>query len=207
MMAIQIVAKALAQGSITLEDQVRVSINASKTPGSRMFLEPESVVSVLELIQGSVVASGNDSTVALAEYVSGNESEFVSIMNHTAHEYGMSDSHFETSTGLGGEGHYSTATDLAKLAIQVTNLPPELYAIYHDKVDHSLRSTKATVTSYYGGMKASKIVLKSGHTSKAGYCLATSGKRNDMRLVGIVLGTANPSARDKRFTKANRLWL
>ncbi len=195
MMAIQIVNEALKRGTIKTDDITKVSQAATKVGGSSMFLETNSKVSLHELIQGSIVASGNDATVALAEYISGSEAQFVEIMNNTAQEYGMTKTHFVTSTGMPHKEHYSTALDLALLSTHVTQINPDIYKIYsqkwftHNNIKQNNRNRLLWRDPSVDG-------LKSGTTKDAGYCLATTAKRGDMRLISIVLGTPNSSSRD-----------
>ena len=147
MMAIQIVNEALKRGTIKTDDIVKVSQAATKVGGSSMFLETNSKISLHELIQGSIVASGNDATVALAEYISGSEAQFVEIMNNTAQEYGMTNTHFVTSTGMPHKEHYSTALDLALLSTHVTQSNPISTKSTPKNGSHTIISNKITATA------------------------------------------------------------
>ena len=195
MMSAQIVVESLNHGSAKLDDLVKVSENASKTVGSRMFLEANSSVPLSELLKGAIVASGNDATIALAEYISGTESQFVDIMNHKASEYGLTDTHFVTATGLPDPEHYSTATDMAKLGLVTLNSNSDIYKIYSEKW-YTYNKIKQSNRNRLLWKDTSVDGIKSGHTTAAGYCLVGAAKRGDMRLISVVLGTPNSSSRD-----------
>lgn len=194
LMSMYIISSALKGGQLRLDDKVRVSQKAWKTEGSRMFLKPGSEVPVKDLIQGIIVASGNDATVALAEYLAGTEEAFADIMNQQAQILGMKDSHFIDSTGLPNKDHYSTAHDLATLSrAYVTNFPED-YSYYSEKwftyngIKQPNRNRLLWRYRYADG-------LKTGHTREAGFCLVASAKKDGMRLISVVLGTPNDTAR------------
>ncbi len=184
----------LKNGNIGLQDQVTISEKAWRTPGSRMFIEVGKQVSVEDLLKGMIVQSGNDATVALAEYVAGSEDTFAALMNRHAEELGLTGSHFMNSTGLPDPEHYMSARDIAKLAIQLIREFPEYYKWYSQK-----EFTYNDITQY----NRNKLLwrddtvdgMKTGHTDAAGYCLVTSAKQGDMRLVSVVLGTDSENAR------------
>jgi D-alanyl-D-alanine carboxypeptidase (penicillin-binding protein 5/6) len=125
--------RALAEGQIKLDDQVTISEKAWRTPGSRMFVEVGSRVTVEELLLGVIVQSGNDASVALAEYVAGTEAVFAEVMNRYAKSLGLTSSHFMNATGLPNEAHYSTARDLAGIARAIIREFPEYYRWYSEK--------------------------------------------------------------------------
>ena len=133
LMSLYIISSALKNGSIHLDDKVRISTKAWQTPGSRMFVKAGDEVSVKDLLQGIVVASGNDATVAMAEYVAGTEDGFTSIMNEQAKNLGMKNSHFLDSTGLPNPNHYSSARDLAILAQALAVYFPDDYRLFSEK--------------------------------------------------------------------------
>lgn len=195
LMTLYIASKAIANGTISLTDKVRVSKQAWSTGGSRMFLKLGSRVSVKDLIDGIIVASGNDACVALADYIGGNQSSFVNLMNKTAKQLGMNNSHFTDPTGLPHPDHYSTAHDLAILARAIIIDFPQDYKWYKQKwitwndIRQPNRNRLLWRDPYVDGMKT-------GHTKEAGYCLVVSGKQNGQRLLSVVLGAPTDAARN-----------
>jgi D-alanyl-D-alanine carboxypeptidase (penicillin-binding protein 5/6) len=194
LMSAYAVFKELHSGNITLGDMVTISEKAWRTPGSRMFVEVGKQVSVEDLIQGMIVQSGNDATVALAEYIAGSEDSFAALMNRHAEALGMKDTHFVNSTGLPDPQHYMTARDIALLAAAIIREFPEYYKWYSQK-----KFTFNDITQY----NRNKLLwrddsvdgMKTGHTDSAGYCLVTSAKKDNMRLISVVLGTDSEKAR------------
>jgi D-alanyl-D-alanine carboxypeptidase (penicillin-binding protein 5/6) len=194
LMSAYAVFKELHSGNITLSDMVTISEKAWRTPGSRMFVEVGKQVSVEDLIQGMIVQSGNDATVALAEYVAGSEDSFAALMNRHAEALGLKGTHFVNSTGLPDPQHYMTARDIAQLAAAIIREFPEYYKWYSQK-----KFTYNDITQY----NRNKLLwrdesvdgMKTGHTDSAGYCLVTSAKKDDMRLISVVLGTESEKAR------------
>jgi serine-type D-Ala-D-Ala carboxypeptidase (penicillin-binding protein 5/6) len=194
LMSAYAVFKELRSGKITLSDMVTISENAWRTPGSRMFVEVGKQVSVEDLMQGMIVQSGNDATVALAEYVAGSEDSFAALMNRHAEALGLKNTHFVNSTGLPDPQHYMTARDIALLAAAIIREFPEYYKWYSQK-----KFTYNDITQY----NRNKLLwrdesvdgMKTGHTDSAGYCLVTSAKKDDMRLISVVLGTDSEKAR------------
>ncbi len=186
--------KKLAEGSISLEDMVPISQRAYDSEGSRMFVEINSKVAMEDLIQGMIVQSGNDASIAIAEFIGGSEEVFATLMNYHADALGMEGSQFINSTGLPAEGHYSTAWDIAKLASAIINEFPEYYRWYSQKsftyndIKQHNRNTLLWTDSSVDGMKT-------GATEEAGYCLVSSALRGDMRLVAVVLGTPTKKGR------------
>jgi serine-type D-Ala-D-Ala carboxypeptidase (penicillin-binding protein 5/6) len=194
LMSLYIISAAIKNGQIHMNDKVRISTKAWKTEGSRMFVKVGDEVPVKELLQGIIVASGNDATVALAEYVAGSEETFTNMMNQQAKLLGMNNSHFMDSTGLPNPNHYSTAHDLALLTQAYIKNFPEDYSFYSEKwftynnIKQPNRNRLLWRYQYADG-------LKTGHTSEAGYCLVGSAKKDGMRLVSVVLGEPNDQAR------------
>ncbi|MEX0976226.1 MAG: D-alanyl-D-alanine carboxypeptidase family protein [Woeseia sp.] len=186
--------KALEEEQISLDDQVTVSEKAWRTPGSRMFIEVGTRVSISDLLMGMIIQSGNDASVALAEHVAGSESVFAEVMNRYAAALGMSSSNFVNATGLPGENHYSTARDMAILAQAIINEFPQYYEWYsvreftYNEITQQNRNALLWRDSSVDGMKT-------GHTDAAGYCLVSSASRDGMRIVSVVMGTASPKAR------------
>ena len=114
-MTVYVVFRELSKGHLSLDEKVTISKKAWQTPGSRMFVEVNKQVAIEDLLQGVIIQSGNDASVALAEHVAGNEATFAALMNQHAKRLGMSNTHFENSTGLPAADHYTTARDLSKL--------------------------------------------------------------------------------------------
>lgn len=186
--------KALEEEQISLDDQVTVSEKAWRTPGSRMFIEVGTRVTIRDLLMGMIVQSGNDASVALAEHVAGSESVFADVMNRYASALGMNSSNFVNATGLPGENHYSTARDMATLAQAIINEFPDYYKWYsvkeftYNEITQQNRNALLWRDSSVDGMKT-------GHTDDAGYCLVSAASRDGMRIVSVVMGTASPKAR------------
>jgi len=184
----------LKKGSITLDDNVLISEKAWKMEGSRMFVEAGKKVPLKRMLSGLIIMSGNDAAVALAEHVAGNEAAFVSRMNEWAAKLGMKSTHFTNSTGWPDENHYTTARDIAKLTRAVIRDFPEHYKL------HSVKSYSYNGIKQYNRNKLlwrDKTVdgVKTGHTESAGYCLVASSKRNEMRLISVMLGTKSEKER------------
>lgn len=194
LMSMYIISGALKNGQIKLDDKVLISTKAWKTEGSRMFVKAGDEVPVKDLIQGIIVESGNDATVAMAEHIAGTEEAFTSMMNQQAKLLGMNNSHFMDSTGLPNPEHYSTAHDLAILTQSYINTFPEDYAYYSEKwftyggIKQPNRNRLLWRYQYADG-------LKTGHTSEAGFCLVGSAKKDNMRLITVVLGEPSDLAR------------
>lgn len=194
LMSMYIISGALKSGQLKLDDKVLISTKAWKTEGSRMFVKAGDEVPVHDLIQGVIVESGNDATVALAEHIAGTEEAFVEMMNQQAKALGMDNSHFIDSTGLPNPDHYSTAHDLAILSQAYIKNFPEDYSYYSEKwftyngIKQPNRNRLLWRFQYADG-------LKTGHTSEAGYCLVASAKKDGMRLISVVLGEPSDSAR------------
>ncbi|MDX2506796.1 MAG: D-alanyl-D-alanine carboxypeptidase family protein [Gammaproteobacteria bacterium] len=190
----------LEEGNIKLDDMVTVSKKAWKTQGSRMFIKVNSKVSVQDLLQGMIIQSGNDASVALAEHIAGSEDTFAALMNQHAQELGMTNTHFLNSTGLPDPEHKTSAKDLAILANALIKRFPEYYKWYstreftYNKITQPNRNKLLWRDNSVDGMKT-------GFTEDAGYCLLSSAKRNNMRLVSVVLGTKSTGARAQESQK------
>lgn len=197
-----IAASELASGQINLDDKVVVSEKAWKMPGSRMFIEVNKKVSVSDLLKGIIIQSGNDASVALAEYISGDETVFAQLMNQQAKKLGMTNSHFTDSTGLPNPQHYTTAHDLAKLARALIGNYPDVYAINSHK-EFTYNNIKQRNRNRLLWMDSSVDGVKTGHTDEAGYCLVASALRDGMRLISVVMGAESDNAR----TSANQALL
>ena len=195
LMAAYAVFKALAEGRIKLDGLVTISESAWKQEGSRMFVEVGKQVPVEALIQGMIVQSGNDATVALAEHVGGTEATFVQMMNTYAKELGMTGSHFTNSAGMPDPEHYMTARDAAILTVALIHEFPEYYKWYSQK-EYTWNGITQQNRNGLLWRDPSVDGVKTGHTETAGYCLVTSARRDGMRLVAVVLGTQSMRARE-----------
>ncbi len=201
-MTLLLVMEALEAGSISTDDMVKVSEYAASMGGSQVFLSPGEEMSLNDLIKATVIASGNDSAVALAEHVAGSEEGFVALMNKRAKELGMNDTCFKNCTGLDAEGHVTSAYDLAVMSREL--IGHELIKKYSTVWMDSLRdgafqlaNTNKLIRSYNG-----ITGLKTGSTSVAKYCLAATAMRDNMELVATIL--AAPTSKE-RFSSASKL--
>ena len=198
-MTAYVVADQIENDLISIKDEVLISEKAWKMGGSKMFIEVDKRVSILDLLKGIIIQSGNDAAVAIAEYVGGTEDGFVDLMNAYAASLGMNNTLFMNSTGLPDENHLTTAEDLAILTSNFIAKFPEIYALFKEKEFE------------YGGISSNKLNrnkllwrdatsdgVKTGYTSSAGYCLIGSAKRGNMRLITVVAGSdsANNSFSD-----------
>ncbi len=187
LMTAYVIYKALKSAKIRLNDQVTISEKAWRTPGSKMFIKIGSQVSVEDLLMGMVVQSGNDATVALAEHVAGSEETFARLMNQEAERLGLKNSHFTNAPGLPDPNHYMSARDIAVLTRALIQDFPDQYARYsirgfkYNNIEQQNRNRLLLTDSSVDG-------VKTGHTESAGYCLVSSAKRNDTRLISVVLG-------------------
>jgi D-alanyl-D-alanine carboxypeptidase (penicillin-binding protein 5/6) len=184
----------LKSGNINLTDTVNISETAWRTGGSRMFIEPSMEVTVEQLIKGMVIQSGNDASVALAEYLAGTEEAFAGLMNHHANQLGMTNSNFTNATGLPHENHYTTARDVAILSAALIAEFPEYYHWYSEK-EYSFNNIRQHNRNNLLWRDPAVDGLKTGHTEAAGYCLASSAKRDGMRLISVVLGSGSETSR------------
>lgn len=211
LMTAYVVFAALKAGQMRLDQTVNISENAWRTPGSRMFLEPNWQVPVEDLLKGMIVQSGNDATVALAEGLAGSVEQFVVLMNRQAEALGLSHTHYTNPEGLTEKGHTTTARDLATLATRLMKDFPEFvgyYALQHYRYPNT---PKANDTNRNTLLFRDPSVdgLKTGHTEAAGYCLVATAHRpsaamaqgQERRLLSVVLGTASASARANESQK------
>ncbi len=184
----------IQSGSIGLEDQVKISEKAWRMKGSRMFIEVNKLVSVEKLLKGMIIQSGNDASVALAEHVAGSENAFVTLMNNHAKNMGLKNTHFMNSTGWPDANHYTTAQDLARIAIALIRDFPDYYPWYKIK-EYTYNNIKQYNRNRLLWLDERVDGIKTGHTESAGYCLISSAKQGDMRLVSVVLGTPSENSR------------
>jgi D-alanyl-D-alanine carboxypeptidase (penicillin-binding protein 5/6) len=200
LMTAYVVFHALEQGRIKLDDLVTVSENAwrqasPKLGGSAMYIEVGKQVSVENLLQGMIVQSGNDATVALAEHVGGTEAAFTDMMNSYAKQLGLGGSHFTDSAGMPSPEQYITARDVAVLTSALIHEYPQYYRWYSQK-EFTWNGITQQNRNRLLWRDPSVDGVKTGHTVSAGYNLITSAKRGDMRLVSVVLGADSMNARE-----------
>ena len=198
-----IILEEIETGNIKWTDVVTVSKNASDMGGSQIYLEEGEKISVEDLMKGISVSSGNDAIVAMAEYISGSESKFVQRMNRVAKKLKLKNTHFSNCTGLDEKDHYSTSNDLSIVARDLILNHPDILkfsSIYEDYLRENtdrkfwLVNTNKLI-NFYDGADG----LKTGHTDDAGYCLAATALRNNLRLIGIVLGEENSKIRNQEM--------
>ena len=196
-----VMADQIANGSISLDDKVLISEKAWKTGGSKMFIEAGKRVSVKDLLSGIIIQSGNDATIAMAEYVAGSEEGFVDFMNAYASEMGLTNSLFQNSTGFSDPNHFTSAKDLAKLTQALINNFPDHYATYKEK-EFTFSGIRQLNRNKLLWRDDSVDGVKTGHTDSAGFCLISSAQRNDMRLIAVVAGS---ESENERLTASQRL--
>ena len=196
-----IILEEIEKGKIKWSDVVTVSKNAADMGGSQIYLSDGEKMTVEDLMKGISVASGNDATLAMAEYISGSEEKFVKRMNKKVKELGLKHTNFVNCTGLDEKGHFSSAYDMAMIARELIVNHPEILrfsSIYEDYLREDtpnkfwLVNTNKLISQYDG-----TDGLKTGHTDDAGYCLSATVKRGDLRLIGIVLGEKDSKVRNK----------
>lgn len=204
-MTILLTLEAVDKGRVSLEDQVTVSPRAASMGGSQAFLDAGERYKLSELLKTVIVASANDSAVALAEHLAGTEESFVRLMNTRAEELGLTNTHYANCTGLPAQEHYTTARDVAKLSAQL-DLHPIYYrysTIWMDEIKHrggrvtSLTNTNRLIR-FYPGCDG----YKTGSTNEARYCVSATAKKEGMRLIAVVLGTP---AGQTRFDEARAM--
>ena len=187
--------KALKEKRLKLSDLVSVSAYATAQEGSRTYLQKDSQVPADVLIKGMIVQSGNDAAIALAERVGGSEQGFVDLMNEYARQLHMNTTHFANANGLPNPNHYSTARDLAVLALGIIREFPEYYKYYGLK-EFTWNNIRQQNRNGLLTRDPSVDGIKTGHTETAGYCLITSANRDGMRLVSVVLGSPSIKGRE-----------
>jgi D-alanyl-D-alanine carboxypeptidase (penicillin-binding protein 5/6) len=201
MMTVYIADQALHSNKIALTDKVKVSENAWRTTGARMFLELNSEPTVDDLLKGIIIQSGNDASVALAEHIAGSETTFAELMNFYAKQLGMENTHFANATGMPDPNHYTTARDMAVLAKALIRDFPESYKRYSQK-EFTYHNIKQSNRNRLLWLNDAVDGIKTGHTESAGFCLVASGQKEGMRLIAVIMGTANENLRS---TETNKL--
>ncbi len=199
-MTAYVVFNAIAQGRLSLEQTVPISEKAWKTEGSRMFVKVNTQVSVGELLQGMIVQSGNDATVALAEAVAGSEEAFVALMNREAQRQGLKGTYFTNSPGLPHADHMTTVYDLGVLARNLVNDFPQ-YLKYYSQKEYTYNEIKQRNRNRLLWVDETVDGLKTGHTSSAGYCLITTAVRDGRRVITVLVGASSDAARAENSLK------
>jgi D-alanyl-D-alanine carboxypeptidase (penicillin-binding protein 5/6) len=196
-----IAADQLHRNLVRADDEVLISTKAWKMEGSRMFIEAGKRVSFEDLLKGIVIQSGNDASVAIAEYLGGTEEGFVDIMNAYAQSLGLNNTLFENSTGLPSSNHFSSARDLSIISANLINNFPEHYALYKEK-SFTFNDIRQLNRNRLLWRDDSVDGIKTGHTESAGFCLISSAARGSMRLIAVVAGA---NSEDERFNASQRL--
>lgn len=197
MMTLYLAFEAIKSGNVDLDERVNVSTKAWKIGGSSMFLEPRMHPTIREIIHGIATLSGNDAAIVIAEHISGSESAFVALMNGKAKALGMTNTHFSNPTGFPDENHFSTAMDMAKLAVALWRDFPKFFEVFSEKSYTFDGRTQWNRNRLLWTMPEARGI-KTGHTEEAGYCLTAAAEKGDMRLVSSVFGTDSKTARQKQ---------
>jgi D-alanyl-D-alanine carboxypeptidase (penicillin-binding protein 5/6) len=201
--------EALDSGKITYEDKVTISRQAESksTEGTRLLLEAGEVRTVHELLLGIAVESANDACIAIGEYISGSEEEFVKLMNKRAKELGMNDTNFMNANGLHEDGHVTSAYDIAimsrelikhqKIFDYISKYMVDVYIGKDNDVLRSLTNKNKMVRFYQGFIDG----IKTGYTRQAMYCISVTGKKNNLRLISVIMGAPDVPIRTKEAKK------
>ncbi len=202
LMTAYLVFQKLRIGKIKLTDKVKISEKAQNMSEytSRMYLEVGTEVQVELLLKGMIIQSGNDASIALAELIGGTEEAFATLMNAQAQRLGLKNTHYMNSTGLPSEEHYSSASDTALLAYALVRHFPEYYRWYSER-EFTFNEITQKNRNLLLRRDPSVDGIKTGHTSGAGYCLAASAKRGEMRLISVIMGAKSEKARAKASEK------
>ncbi|MGC5324478.1 D-alanyl-D-alanine carboxypeptidase family protein [Brevibacillus sp. SYSU BS000544] len=202
-MTLLLIMEAIERGELKLTDKVRTSERAASMGGSQIFLQPGEEMTVDDMIKGISIASGNDASVAMAEHIGGTEESFVAKMNERAKQLDMKNTHFVNSNGLPAPNHYSSAMDIAIMSREL--LKHDLITKYTGTYQDYLRKDSSNpfwlvntnkLVRFYEGVDG----LKTGYTSEAKYCLTATAKRNNMRVVTVVLGEPDTKTRNSEVS-------
>lgn len=202
-MTLLLIMEAIDRGEIKMSDKVRTSERAASMGGSQIFLQPGEEMTVEDMIKGVAIASGNDASVAMAEHIGGTEEAFVARMNERSKQLGMKNTHFVNSNGLPAPDHYSSALDIAIMSQKLLSYEgiTKYTGIYQDYLRKESASPFWLVNTnrlvrFYEGVDG----LKTGYTTEAKYCLSATAKRNNMRVLAVVLGEPDPKTRNSEVT-------
>lgn len=197
-----IAASELASGRIATDDDVPISVKAWRTGGSKMFVREGTTVKLIDLLRGIVIQSGNDASVAVAEYIGGGEDAFADMMNHEARALDLKSTRFVNATGLPDDGHHSSARDMALLSAALIKRFPDHYRLYAEK---SFQYGEIERPQYNRNklLWRDKSVdgVKTGLTQAAGYCLVASALREGTRLIAVVMGAESDEQRTRDAQK------
>ena len=195
LMANYVIFEKLKSGDIKFSDQVSISEKAWRAEGSRMFADVNTRIELKHLLKSTVIQSGNDAAIALAEYVGGSELGFSQLMNQSAEKLGLLDTHYVNSTGLTAQGHDMSASDVTALSAAIIRDFPDYYPWYAEK-EYEHNDIRQTNRNRLLWKDSSIDGLKTGYTEAAGYCLVGTAKRNGQRWIAVVLGTAGVKERE-----------
>lgn len=203
-MTLLLIMESIDRGDLKLDEKVRVSEKAASMGGSQIFLEAGEEMTVDDMLKGISIASGNDASVAMAEKIAGSEEAFVKKMNDKVKELNLKNTHFQNTTGLPAKDHYSTAHDMAVMAKEllkyemVTNYT-SIYEDYlrKDTEDEFWLVNTNKLVKFYPGVDG----LKTGYTNEAKYCLTATAKKNDMRVIAVVMGAKSTKERNAQVTQ------
>ena len=196
-----VVSDQVEEGFINLQDEVFISENCWRKEGSKMWIREGTTVSLLDLIKGMVIQSGNDASCAIAEHVAGSEENFVELMMKYVKRMGLSNTNFVNATGWPDENHYSSARDIAKLSSLLIKDFPEHYSLYKEK-SFTYNNIPQRNRNALLWQDDSIDGIKTGHTETAGFCLVSSGKRDDTRLISVIIKS---NSEKTRLTDTRRL--
>ncbi|CCU80293.1 D-alanyl-D-alanine carboxypeptidase [Halanaerobium saccharolyticum subsp. saccharolyticum DSM 6643] len=202
-MPLLIAMEKLEAGSISLDDKVTISRYAQSMGGSQIYLAANTQVELEKLLKAITIASGNDASVAMAEYIAGTYSNFIAMMNDKAKELGMDSTNFSNSTGLPDSNHYSTARDISIMARELSKYPKvlEWASIWTETIQLPNRKAMLVNTNSLINKYPSMDGLKTGHTQEAGFCLASTAKKGDTRLISVVLQGETLTEREEATTR------
>jgi serine-type D-Ala-D-Ala carboxypeptidase (penicillin-binding protein 5/6) len=193
--------KAIHEGRLKSDQILPISLKAWHTEGSKMFVDTTMQVTVDELLHGMIIQSGNDASIALAEGIGGSEEDFAKLMNQEAARLGMKNTHFVNATGLPDPQHYTTASDLSRLAVALIRDYPEEYKRFYSVKSYTYNKITQPNRNRLLWMDSSVDGMKTGHTDSAGFCLISSAKRGAGRLISVVLGAQTDRARAEESLK------
>ena len=195
-----VAARAIESGTVSMDDEVNVSVKAWRMGGSRMFIREGTRVRLEDILRGIIIQSGNDASVALAEHIAGSEGAFVDVMNRYAVQLGMENTNFVNATGWPDDNHYTTARDLARLTVALINEYPAHYRMYSEK-SFTYADIRQPNRNQLLMRDSSVDGVKTGHTEAAGYCLVASAVRDRMRLISVVMGASSQEVRASESQK------
>ena len=203
MMTLLIIMENIKSGNLKWDEKVVTSEHAASMGGSQIFLEVGEEMTIEDLVKGICIGSGNDAAVAMAERIAGTEDDFVKMMNKKSQVLGLKDTHFVNSCGLDDDNHYSSASDMAVIARELVKYDKilEFTGTYEDYLRKNTNNSFWLVNTnklvrYYKGVDG----LKTGYTKSAGYCITTTAKKNNMRLITVVMGEPSSTVRNSETT-------